>query len=135
MIVSICILVFGLGIAILCYLAYRHPEPKIEEEHNNRSQFLFKYYIDIINHYEFLISQCGDCSEAAVYKQKAQEAAGEFDMKRQSEDERYQKEVAALEVQWNSFQNRLQAVQKLIKQLEAGEEPDEAFWSSYYQLP
>ena len=35
MIVSICILVFGLGIAILCYLAYRHPEPKIEEQHNH----------------------------------------------------------------------------------------------------
>jgi len=114
---------------------YEAERTKIEEEHSNRNQNLFKYYIDIINHYEFLISQCGDCSEAAVYKQKAQEAADEFDVKRQQEELRYQQELATLESQWNSFQARLQTVQKLIGQLEAGQEPDDAFWSLCYQFP
>jgi len=114
---------------------YEAEKTQIEEEHNNRSQYLFKYYIDIINHYEFLISQCGDPQQAQVYEEKAQEVAAEFDVKKQAEETLYQQELADLESRWGSFQARLQTVQKLIKQLEADEEPDEAFWSFYYQLP
>jgi hypothetical protein len=114
---------------------YEAEKTKIEEEHNNRSQYLFKYYIDIINHYEFLISQCGACQQAQVYEEKSREVATEFDLKKQAEEIRYQKELADLESRWGSLQARLQTVQKLIEQLKEGEEPDDTFWSSYYQLP
>ena len=114
---------------------YESEKTKIEEDHNNRSQSLFKYYIDIINHYEFLISQCGDCNEAEYLTQKTQEAAAEYETAKQQEETRYQQELNSIESTRSSFETRLQTVQKLIDYLESGKEPDSNFWDFYDQSP
>ena len=114
---------------------YNSEKTKIEEEHNNKSQSLFKYYIDIIQHYEFLISQASSSSEAEIYTQKSKEAADEYEAAKQRENADYQGELTNLESKWQWFQSRLQTIQELIKRLEAGNKPDNDFWNLYYQYP